>query len=80
MAEAIAQLCATLDATAQQEVYDFVMFLVAKQGEKKKSVQASVSARINAFLTENPTAFDEFVPVQETGLESIRELTKNDAW
>lgn len=47
---------------------------------KVKQSDDSIKSKINAFLQKNPDAFDEFSPVQEAGIEAIRELTKNDTW
>ncbi|MBP3771288.1 MAG: DUF2281 domain-containing protein [Treponema sp.] len=63
---------------AQQEVAHYVDYLYSIYNAKKK--QQSVSERINAFMKANPDAFNEFESVQNAGLESIRELTKNDSW
>ena len=63
---------------AQQEVAHYVGYLYSIYNAKKK--QQSVSERINAFMKANPDAFNEFESVQNAGLESIRELTKNDSW
>lgn len=67
-----------LPETAQQEVAHYVGYLFSIYNEKPKS--SSVTERINAFMRDNPNAFDEFAPVRECGLEAIRELTKNDEW
>lgn len=63
---------------AQQKVAHYVGYLYSIYNAKKK--QQSVSERINAFMKANPNAFNEFESVQNAGLESIRELTKNDSW
>ena len=67
-----------LPESAQLEVAHYVGYLFSIYNEKREA--SSVSERINAFMKENPDAFDEFVPVRECGLEAIRELTKNDEW
>ena len=67
-----------LPETAQLEVAHYVGYLFSLYSKKPDT--NSVTERVNAFLRENPDAFDEFAPVRERGLESIRELTKNDTW
>ncbi len=67
-----------LPEAAQLEVAHYVNYLYSLYTEKSK--KDSVTERVNAFLKENPTAFDEFAPVREVGVEAIRELTKNDTW
>lgn len=67
-----------LPETAQLEVAHYVGYLYALYNKKPDT--NSITERVNAFLKENPGAFDEFAPVRECGLESIRELTKNDTW
>ncbi len=67
-----------LPEAAQQEVAHYVAYLFSIYMEKPKN--EGVTKRVNAFLKENPTAFDEFEPVRKAGLEAIRELTKNDTW
>ena len=67
-----------LPEAAQLEVAHYVGYLYSLYSEKQKN--ESISERVNAFLKENPNAFDEFAPLRECGIEAIRELTKNDAW
>ena len=67
-----------LPEMAQLEVAHYVGYLFSLYNKKPDT--DSVTERVNAFLRENPDAFDEFAPVRECGLESIRELTKNDTW
>lgn len=67
-----------LPETAQQEVAHYVGYLFSIYNKKQAS--SDVKERINSFLKENPNAFDELAPVRNCGLESIRELTKNDEW
>lgn len=57
-----------------------IMLAIYIQFTTPKKKQQSVSERINAFMKANPDAFNEFESVQNAGLESIRELTKNDSW
>ena len=66
-----------LPIEAQQEVAHYVGYLYSLYNARKWQ-QFSVADRINAFMKENPNAFDEFVPVRDAGLQAIRELTKND--
>ncbi len=65
-----------LPRTAQLEVEHYVGYLTSLYCNNTQ--KESVSERINAFMKENPTAFEEFD--NEAGLESIRKLTKNDVW
>lgn len=67
-----------LPETAQQEVVHYVGYLFSIYCKKK--TESTVKDQINAFLKENPNAFDEFASVRNCGLEAIRELTKNDEW
>ena len=67
-----------LPETAQLEVAHYVGYLYALYTGKTRD--ASISARINAFMQENPSAFDEFAPVREAGLMTIQELVKDDTW
>ena len=67
-----------LPETAQLEVAHYVDYLFSLYNKKPDT--DSVAERVNTFLRENPNAFDEFASVRECGLESIRELTKNDMW
>ncbi len=67
-----------LPETAQQEVAHYVGYLFSIYNKKQSS--SSVKDRINAFLKDNPNAFEEFTPVTNSGLEAVRELTKNDEW
>lgn len=60
------------------EVAHYVEYISAVYKVKKSD--DSIKNKINTFLQKNPDAFDEFAPVQETGIEAIRELTKNDSW
>ena len=64
-----------LPETAQQEYVGYLFSIY-----NKKQSTSSVKDRINAFLKDNPNAFEEFAPVTNSGLEAIRELTKNDEW
>lgn len=65
-----------LPERAQQEVAHYVGYLSALYGNS----DGMISERIDAFMRENPNVFDDFAPVRETGIEAIRELTKNDSW
>ncbi|MBP5603053.1 MAG: DUF2281 domain-containing protein [Treponema sp.] len=76
--EALEKQIRALPETAQQEVAHYVGYLLSLYNAKAKT--DSITERINKFMLENPTAFDEFSPVQEAGIEAIRELTKNDEW
>lgn len=67
-----------LPEVAQKEVEHYVGYLFSIYNEKQQN--QSVTERINSFLTANPSAFEEFAPLRDVGLESIRELTKNDTW
>ena len=68
-----------LPIEAQQEVAHYVGYLYSLYNVRK-SRKISVADKINAFMKENPNAFDEFAPVRDAGLQAIRELTKNDSW
>lgn len=68
-----------LPLEAQREVAHYVSFLFSIYNKKKEN-KSDIRERINAFMAENPNAFDEFRPMHDVGLESIRELTKNDTW
>ncbi len=68
-----------LPIEAQQEVAHYVAFLFSIYNSKKNK-KNGISEKINSFLKANPNAFDEFEPIRNAGLESIRELTKNDTW
>lgn len=68
-----------LPLEAQQEVAHYVAFLFSLYNQKKEA-KSGITERVNAFMKDNPNAFDEFSPMREVGLESIRELTKNDTW
>ncbi len=63
---------------AQQEIVHYVDYLYSIYNVKKRN--SSISERINAFMKENPDAFNEFETVRNAGIEAIRELTKNDSW
>lgn len=67
-----------LPAQAFEEVAHYVEYISAVY--KVKQSDDSIKNKINSFMQENPSAFDEFEPVQECGIEAIRELTKNDTW
>ena len=67
-----------LPLEAQQEVAHYVGYLCALYNSVNQ--KNAISEQINTFMKNNPTAFNEFSNVQEAGLESIRELTKNDTW
>ncbi|MBO4386450.1 MAG: hypothetical protein J5817_05470 [Treponema sp.] len=67
-----------LPVEAQQEVEHYVGYLLSIYSPMTK--KDIISSRINAFMKENPSAFDEFEHEQNAGLEAIRELTKNDSW
>lgn len=70
-----------LPLEAQREVVHYVGYLYSLYNSKSsKKRKQSISERINEFMKENPNAFDEFAPVQNAGIEAIRELTKNDSW
>ena len=75
---ALAKQIEELPLEAQKELSHYVgyLFSIYKPEEKKESV----SEKINAFMKDNPNAFEEFKPAQSTGLKAIRELTKNDSW
>ena len=66
-----------LPIEAQQEVAHYVGYLHSLYNARKRQ-KLSVADRVNAFMKENPNAFDEFAPVRDAGLQAIRELTKND--
>lgn len=68
----------SLPQEALQEVSHYVTYLAFLY--KKREKTESISKKIDAFMKENPDAFNEFKAVQESGIESIRELTKNDVW
>ena len=63
---------------AQLEIAHYVGYLFSLYNSN--SEKKVISDKINSFLQKNPTAFDEFKNVENAGLESIRELTKNDTW
>ena len=67
-----------LPLEAQQEVAHYVGYLLSLYNKKK--TESSITEQINAFMTKNPDAFEEFEPVRNVGIESTRELTKNDSW
>ena len=67
-----------LPLEAQKEVAHYVGYLVSLYSSVNQ--KNTISDRINNFMKKNPTAFNEFSGIQEAGLESIRELTKNDTW
>ena len=67
-----------LPETAQMEVAHYVGYLYSLYNAKPKN--EGVTEKVNAFLKENPAAFDEFAHESEAGIEAIRELTKNDSW
>lgn len=68
----------SLPEALQLEVVHYVGYLFSLYN-KKPSLD-SITECANAFLQENPGAFDEFSQLRECGLEAIRELTKNDTW
>ena len=67
-----------LPLEAQQEVAHYVGYLFSLYNKKK--TESSISEQINAFMAKTPDAFEEFEPVRNVGIESTRELTKNDSW
>ena len=75
---ALAKQIEELPLEAQEEIAHYVgyLFSIYKPEEKKESV----SEKINAFMKDNPNAFEEFKLVQSAGVKAIRELTKNDSW
>ena len=67
-----------LPLEAQLEVAHYVGYLFSLYNSvNQKNI---ISEKINTFMKNNPTAFNEFSNTQEASLESIRELTKNDTW
>ena len=67
-----------LPEEALQELSHYVGYLFSIYTSSSK--KTSISSKVNDFMKSNPNAFDEFKPVQNAGLETIRELTKNDSW
>ena len=67
-----------LPLEAQQEVAHYVEYLFALYNSVNQKNE--ISKRINTFMKKHPTAFNDFSNTQDAGLESIRELTKNDTW
>ena len=67
-----------LPEEALKELSHYVGYLFSIYNSSDK--RDSISSKINEFMNENPCAFDEFEPVRNTGLEAIRELTKNDSF
>ena len=67
-----------LPEAAQMEVAHYVGYLYSLYNAKPQ--RDGVTEKVNAFLKENPAAFDEFARESEAGIEAIRELTKNDSW
>ncbi len=69
----------SLPDEAMQELSHYVTYLTFVYNSKKDN-STSISEQISEFMQKNPNAFDEFSTVQDAGLESIRKLTKDDAW
>ena len=67
-----------LPLEAQEEIAHYVGYLFSLYNSVNQ--KNAISEKINTFMKNNPTAFNEFSDIQNTGLESIRELTKNDTW
>ena len=76
--DALEKQIRALPDEAQQEIAHYVGYLFSLYNST--SEKKTVSEKINTFLQKNPTAFDEFKDFENAGLESIRELTKNDTW
>lgn len=76
--DALEKQIRALPDEAQQEVAHYVGYLFSLYNSA--SEKKTVAEKINNFLQKNPSAFDEFKEVENVGLESIRELTKNDTW
>lgn len=76
--EVLEQQIRALPDEAQLAIAHYVSYLYSiynSISEKKETAE-----KINTFLKKNPSAFAEFNYVENVGLESIRELTKNDTW
>lgn len=70
----------SLPENAVLEVMHYVGYLASLYSQQEKNKSESITDKINNFLVKNPTAFDEFMPMQNASLGAIRELTKNDTW
>jgi metal-responsive CopG/Arc/MetJ family transcriptional regulator len=54
------------------------LFLNALVEYLKKNNRKNITEKLNEVYTED--YYKEFEPISNAGLESIRELTKNDSW
>lgn len=67
-----------LPEQAFSELANYIEYLTFRYAKKDEGV--SVKNKINEFLEKNPNAFEEFKTIENAGVSSIRELTKNDSW
>ena len=65
----------TLPPEAKQEVFHYVGYLLILYNKKNPDY---VSEKVEEFMAANPDSFKEFKPATDSGIEKIRELTKND--
>jgi len=54
------------------------LYLNALTEYLKKNNRANITQKLNEVYTDD--YYQEFEPISNAGLESIRELTKNDTW
>lgn len=80
MYEVLEKQIKSLPENAVLEVMHYVGYLTSLYSHQEKNKSESITDKINDFLAKNPTAFDEFSPMQKASLSAIRELTKNDTW
>ena len=73
MPEALSRLYATMDSTAQQELYDFALFLVSRLKQEPKP-QKTID---NAY---NDLVQNEQEVVCAAARATIWEQIKNDTW
>lgn len=60
----------SLPENAVLEVMHYVGYLASLYSQQNES--ESITDKINNFLAENPTAFDEFVPMQNASLSASK--------